>query len=167
MLKSVTRRGAFSAIAAAAAVPTATLPALAGEADPIHAAIRAHRQAYQAFADAVTAESEFAERANTKGWWIWSGLDPVPPADCPPGWAAVQMAVVRASDAEAAAALKLLRVRPTTVTGCLALLRRSYEFVATERNEWPDYHTGPDEGGNWNEQLVRHVADALEIIANA
>jgi hypothetical protein len=145
-----TRRAILAGGAAAATLPAAALAVPLAPPDPIFAAIEAHRTAMTTFNAVVDAQSEL--RSSTREYEALGG-----PLD-------------RAYDAQHDAALALLSVAPTTITGAVALLRYANEYTETESGDdmWPDHPvTDDDDARPWAFFLHAHVADALEQIAAA
>ena len=174
---SATSRRAFlaqAAIVAAAGgtlgvtLPLPPLPAAIAEcetaADPIYAAIEAHRRAIAAHGDAVSAESALEQslpsdrrRSRITVWeeTIVEGDDP--------RWPASERARMVASNAMDDMAIDLLNTEPTTVAGVEALLRY---FADREEALFP-VDVSDDDGSEetFVACLIRHAADALRKIA--
>jgi hypothetical protein len=166
--QAVSRRGmlmntavtvASIASATAIAAPGAVVPAAACDPDPAFAAIEVHRLAYE------------AHRRACEPWCrleIWK-----PEVASVPETAALKGAVDGASDEMFAAALTLLDVAPTTIAGCVALLRYANNYVEVTGDDlWPDHlvEEGQEDDDDapvrrWAFFLHAHVADALEKIA--
>jgi hypothetical protein len=163
---SVNRRGLLMNIAVgtitsatALASSSALAHAMPAMPDPIFAAIDAHRLANEAFARACVPWSRLE---------MWK-----PEVASAPETAALNGAADAASDEADAAALTLLDVAPTTIAGCVALLRYANNYV--ERNgddvTWPHHlvEAGQEDDDDapvrsWTFFLHAHVADALEAI---
>jgi hypothetical protein len=124
-------------LAGAAALPTATIPALAAEPDPIFAAIEVHRAAWAALekgcsrlSDTSTPESE-------------AEFD-------------------RLNDAVEEAAGTLVDTQPTTMAGAVALLRYAAEYEG--KGDTFEGLEDEDDGKMkpWSYFMHRALADALE-----
>ena len=77
-----------------------------------------------------------------------------------PRWIAAERAVFEGSENETAAAMMLINVNPTTLTGAAALL----EYVAHERRdeEWPDELEDDDgRATSFYRELCQNVAAVL------
>ena len=118
---AIDRRGALGALAAVAAAGALSIaPALAVQtaADPIIAAIEAHRAAEAAFGHAVTA------------------------ADVPettPEYAQRQLVCAETGEASYQAAFALFEAEPATMAGLIALLNYAVLYV-NSGNIWPSPH---------------------------
>jgi len=125
-----TTRRLILAGAAAAAVPTLSLPTFADPApDPIFAAIEKNRQAYIARMRACRIEAEAVPNE--------------------PRWNEIQAAATEADAASDKAALALTTTQPTTMAGVLALLEHVEAFnegeisLADSRDLSGVWHSGP------------------------
>jgi hypothetical protein len=158
---------AAAGAAIGASLPLPALP-IAGarssdtEADPIFAAIEAHRRAIAAHGDAVSAESALEQslpddRRLTDAW-----EDKIVETD-DPRWPVALRAVSAASSAMDDAAIDLVNIEPTTVAGVEGLLRY---FADQEDALFPD-DVSDDDGSveAFGAGLVRHAADALRKVA--
>jgi hypothetical protein len=159
-----------SAVAAAGASIGASLPlpappaaaqSSAAEADPIFAAIEAHRRAIAAHGEAVGVEMALEvslpdDRRLTDAW-----EDEIVETD-DPRWPAALRAVSAASSAMDDAAIDLVNIEPTTVAGVEGLLRY---FADQEDALFPD-DVSDDDGSveAFGAGLVRHAADSLRKI---
>jgi hypothetical protein len=135
--------------AGGAAFGLAIPPALATD-DPIFAAIEAHKAAFARVVAAIDVE-QAAEAATPKGMrktderWLESGK-----------------AVSAAWEAEGDAAIELVNVRPTTMTGVVALL--NYAISADHDGEtWPRALLSDDgeTGGSWHHFLILNLTEIL------
>jgi hypothetical protein len=160
-----------SAVAAAGAAIGASLPlpappaaaqSSAAEADPIFAAIEAHRRAIAAHGEAVGVEMALEvslpdDRRLTDAW-----EDKIVETD-DPRWPAALRAVSAASSAMDDAAIDLVNTEPATLAGIEALLRY---FADQEDALFPD-EVSNDEGSDeaFGACLVRHAADAIGKVA--
>lgn len=124
-------------------------PALATD-DPIFVAIEAHKVAFARVVAAIDVE-QAAEAATTKGMretdehYLESGK-----------------AVSAAWDAEGDAAIELVTVYPTTMTGVMALL--NYAISADRDGEtWPRALLSDDgeTGGSWHHFLIQNLTEIL------
>src|ERR1035437_9513987 len=165
-----TRRGFLSNTASIAAggtvlamATTIPAPAIASQRvpDPILEAIEAHKGAYAAFDTAVgvnsTLQEELAKERRRSSITVWETRI-VETDDS--RWIAAERAVSEGSDNETAAAMMLINVKPTTLTGAAALL----EYVAHERpdEEWPDELVDDDDRAtSFYRELCRNVAALL------
>jgi hypothetical protein len=141
-------------------------PALGGdgEADPIIAAIEAHRAALAAHDEAVGIENFLEESlpANRQQSRMRVGEEKIVETD-DPRWIAAVRARWDASESMDDLAIDLLNTEPTTVAGIQALLRC---FADQEEALFP-YEVSNDDGSAeaFGAYLVRHAADALRKIA--
>jgi hypothetical protein len=141
--------------------PPAAAQSSAAEADPIFAAIEAHRRAIAAHGEAVGVEMALEvslpdDRRLTDAW-----EDEIVETDHP-RWPAALRAVSAASSAMDDAAIDLVNIEPTTVAGVEGLLRY---FADQEDALFPD-DVSDDDGSveAFGAGLVRHAADALRKI---
>jgi hypothetical protein len=112
------RRGLLMGLAASAAVPTPALTTALKNADPILAAIDAHKAAMRSFSDVVTEEEKLeerlpAERRRSTLSYEFETDDPL--------WIANKRAWVESNDHLEECALALLDNRPTTAAGMASL----------------------------------------------
>jgi hypothetical protein len=144
--------------------PAADAQSSAAEADPIIAAIEAHRRAIAAHSEAVGTEDALGanlpddqQRSVLTAW-----REEIVETD-DPRWIAAIRARWAASDAMEDLAIDLLNTEPTTVAGIEALLR----YFAGQETELFPYEVSHDDGseGPFGSYLVRHAADALRKIA--
>jgi hypothetical protein len=142
----------------------ATAPSSDAEADPIIAAIKAHRKAVAAHSEAVGTEDALGaslpdsrQRSVLNVWReeIFETDDP--------RWIAAIRARWATSNSMDDLAIDLLNTEPTTVAGIEALLR----YFADQEKEIFPYEVSHDDGseGAFGSYLVRHAADALRKIA--
>ena len=114
------RRRVLAGTAAALASPVAAVPALAvPAADPVHAAIRRHREAYEAHdlaCDRVTPLEEAAIREGVRPWESY------------PGMAEARANQEAACEADCDAFWDLATTPPTTMAGAAALARYVSDF---------------------------------------
>jgi hypothetical protein len=146
------------------ALPAATSQSSAAEADPIFAAIEAHRAAIAAHDQAVGIENSLEEslpdeqrRSRMKVWekTIVETDDP--------SWIAAVQTRWEASESMDDLAINLLNTEPTTVAGIDALLRY---FADQEEALFPEQVRNDDGSAEtFGSYLVRHAADALRKIA--
>jgi len=131
------------------------------EADPIFAAIEAHRKAVAAHEKAVDLEMALEESLPDDQRQTVGKEEIVETDD--PRWLAALRVVSAASNAMDDAAIDLVNIEPATVAGVEGLLRY---FADDEDNSFPD---GVDRGDGSEETfgtyLARHAADALRKIA--
>jgi hypothetical protein len=153
-------------------LPLPTLPAAAAaqssnaEADPIFAAIEAHRRAIAAHNDAVCAESALEQSLprDRRRSRITASEENIVENDDPRWLDAIRVRWVAANTMDDLA-IDLLNVMPTTTGGVEALLRY---FAHQEEALFPDEGTDDDESiWAFGALLVRHAADALRAIAPA
>jgi hypothetical protein len=144
------------------AAPAATMQSSGAEADPIFAAIEAHRRAIAAHGEAVGIEMALEvslpdDRRLTDAW-----EDKIVETD-DPRWPAALRAVSAASSAMDDAAIDLVNTEPATLAGIEALLRY---FADQEDALFPD-EVSNDEGSDeaFGACLVRHAADAIGKVA--
>jgi hypothetical protein len=165
-----TRRGFLSNAASIAAggtvlamATTHPAPAIASQRvpDPILEAIEAHKGAYAAFVGAVdvnyTLEKDLPKDRRRSSITIWETI--IVETD-DPRWIAAARSVFEGSHNETAAAMMLINVKPTTLTGAAALL----EYVAHERRdeEWPDELEDDDgRATSFYRELCQNVAAVL------
>jgi hypothetical protein len=165
---NTTRRGFLStAGAAVAASAVVTVPALAIEADPIFAAIEAHKAAkavfYSAISDACTLENllppelrqSFIDPDQTK---IFETDDP--------RWIKNTRDYHRLSDAETDAACALVGAAPTTIAGVIALLQYA-NAADTDGYCWPSDLQSDDgkKTRSWQFFLIEMLAEVLPGLA--
>jgi hypothetical protein len=141
-------------VTSAAALPALAVPALgSAAADPIFAAIEAHRHAHAATTAAWQSAAD-------------DGVD------------VEESEHHRLMDKQDGAAFDLLEIQPTTVVGAAALLAYYAEVEAMNAQVWPEYldvNGRPldrgDEIGEWYGKfgffLAHHVATALSKISAA
>jgi hypothetical protein len=141
-----------------------TLPGLDAEADPIFAAIEAHRKAIAAHSEAVGTEGALEESLpddqQRSVLTVWR--EEIVETD-DPSWIAAVQTRWEASESMDDLAINLLNTEPTTVAGVDALLRY---FADQEEGLFPE-KVNHDDGseGAFGAFLVRHAADALRKIA--
>jgi hypothetical protein len=146
------------------APPAATAQSSAAEADPIFAAIEAHRKAIAAHSEAVGAEGALEESLSDDErrsvLTVWR--EEIVETD-DPRWIAAVRARWATSNSMDDLAIDLLNTEPTTVAGIEALLR----YFADQETELFPYEVSHDDGseGTFGAYLVRHAADALRKIA--
>jgi hypothetical protein len=154
---------ALGAVLPLPAVPAAPAQSSAAEADPIFAAIEAHRKAVAAHSEAVGTEMalEISLPADRRRSRITVWEEKIVETD-DPRWLAAIRAVSAASDSMDDLAINLLNTEPTTVAGIEALL--SY-FANQEEALFPG-EVRNDDGSveMFGSYLVRHAADALRKI---
>jgi hypothetical protein len=141
-----------------------TPQSLDAEADPIFAAIEAHRAAIAAHEQAVGIENSLEEslpdEQRQSRMKVWEktivGTDD-------PSWIAAVQTRWEASESMDDLAIDLLNIEPTTIAGIEALLRY---FAGQEKELFP-YEVSHDDGSveAFGSYLVRHAADALHKIA--
>jgi hypothetical protein len=146
------------------ASPAATALGSDAEADPIFAAIEAHRRAIAAHSEAVGTED--ALQASLPDDHQRSVLnvrrEEIVETD-DPGWIAAIRARWATSNSMDDLAIDLINTEPTTVAGIEALLR----YFAGQETELFPYEVSHDDGseGPFGSYLVRHAADVLHKIA--
>ena len=158
---TTSRRNILMGLAAAAVVPAPALTTALGKADPILAAIDAHKAADRAFSDILTAQSELEESLPKKrrqsDWRNAVETDD-------PLWIANQQAVAEGNDKVWNCALALLDIRPTTVAGMVTLFR----YVAeADETAFPgdvliDDQDDSDDGVDFQTALLLTAAEWLE-----
>ena len=138
-------------------------PAIASQRvpDPILEAIETHKDAYAAFEAAVRVnfalDNELPKERRRSRITVWETR--IVETD-DPRWIAAARAVSECSENETAAAMMLINVNPTTLTGAAALL----EYVAHERRdeEWPDELEDDDgRATSFYRELCRNLAALL------
>jgi hypothetical protein len=138
-------------------------PAIASQRvpDPILEAIETHKDAYAAFEAAVRVNfalnDELPKERRRSSITVWETR--IVETD-DPRWIAAERAVSECSENETAAAMMLINVNPTTLTGAAALL----EYVAHERRdeEWPDELEDDDgRATSFYRELCQNVAAVL------
>jgi hypothetical protein len=166
-----TRRGFLSnatSIAAGGTVlamaTTHSAPAIASQRvpDPILEAIEAHKGAYAAFVGALdvncTLEKQLPRDRRRSSITVWETR--IVETD-DPRWIAAARAVSEGSDNETAAAMMLINVEPTTLTGAAAIL----EYVAQHERRgdaWPDELEDDDgRATSFYRELCQNVAAVL------
>jgi len=146
------------------ASPAATAQSSAAEADPIFAAIEAHRRAVAAHGEAVEPEMalevSLPDDQRQSRITVWE--EKIVATD-DPRWPAALRARMEASSSMDDLAFDLLNTEPATVAGIEALLRY---FADQEQEIFPE-EVSHDDGseGTFGAYLVRHAADALRKIA--
>jgi hypothetical protein len=136
---NTTRRGFLSTAAALAASAAVSIPANAANAfgaDPILAAIEAHKAARLAFENAVSRSCALERdlpRDKTRSY-IMAGEEEIVKTD-DPRWIDGVREVNRAFNAATDAAYALANVAPTTMAGVLGLLQYAISFPL---EEWPE-----------------------------
>jgi hypothetical protein len=134
------------------------------KADPIFAAIEAHRKAIAAHSEAVgtegVLEASLPDDQQRSVLNVWR--EEIVETD-DPGWIAAIRACWTTSNSMDDLAIDLLNTEPTTVEGVDALLRH---FADQDEGLFPD-RVYNDEGSAeaFGTSLVRHAADALRKIA--
>jgi hypothetical protein len=160
---------AAAGAAIGASLPLPALP-IAGarssdtEADPIFAAIEAHRRAIAAHGDAVSAESALEQSLPTDRTRsrITAWRKAIVESD-DPRWVAAVRARWDASELMDDVAIDLLNTEPATIAGIEALLRY---FADQEEALFPGEVSNDDGSAEaFGAYLVRHAADALRKIA--
>jgi hypothetical protein len=157
---------AFGAGLPLPASPATTAQSGDAEADPIYAAIEAHRRAIAAHGEAVETEMalevSLPEDQRQSDIKVWE--EKIVETD-DPRWLAVVRARWEASNSMDDLAIDLLNTEPATVAGIEALLRY---FVDQEEGLFPE-DVSHDDGseGAFGTYLVRHAADALGEIARS
>jgi hypothetical protein len=145
------------------ASPATAVQSIDAEADPIFAAIEAHRRAVATHSEAVGTEGALEESLpddqQRSVLTVWR--EEIVETD-DPRWIAAIRARWATSNSMDDLAIDLLNTEPTTVTGIEALLRY---FAGQEKELFP-YEVSHDDGseGPFGSYLVRHAADALRKI---
>jgi hypothetical protein len=121
--------------------------------DPIFATIAAHQKAAAALMVALKHKWRLEDKLGGK---VYDGDDPK--------WIAAEKAEDMAWRARDAAALRLVRIKPTTIDGAIALLNYFADIAA---DDVPPISDGAAEklGAPFGCLLARHVARALERMA--
>jgi hypothetical protein len=136
---NTTRRGFLSTAAALAASAAVAIPANAANAlgaDPILAAIEAHKAARLAFQNAFNRSCALEQelpREKTRSY-ITAWEEEIVETDAP-RWIESVREVHRTSDAETEAAYALANIAPTTMAGVLGLLQYA---ISVRPEEWPE-----------------------------
>lgn len=153
-----------SAMVAGAAIPQS----VAAEADPIFAAIEAHKAAHAAFLLCVdrhcALEAELPKAQRQSMISIWE--EKIVETD-DPRWIEAEREWHNTSDAEEEAAAQLVSVLPTTKAGLCALLAHAVAFD-TDGEGWPRELCGGDgeQTRTWQTFLIENLATAVpEILA--
>jgi hypothetical protein len=166
LLKAATVAAGSAALAMA---PTYPAPAMTLQAvpDPILEAIEGHRAAYAAFSAAVrrntALDGEFIgrqRRARTR-----AAKEAIVRTD-DPRWIESKKERDQTSEAEEAAAVRLIDVRPTTLPGMIALLEYVLVCECSEYGggAWPDGLVDDnDEERSWYHFLLENLAAALTL----
>jgi len=144
--KSITRRATLTAAAAAAFGATTILPAPAAEADPIFAAIEAHRKAIKAWDAALRLEQNHPSlMARSKAIKAWLSQDdrqdedyPGPDEGKPQDLLDAEAHANALGDLEMAAQDDLVATTPTTLPGALAAIRYVLSYYEGESELYPD-----------------------------
>ncbi|MGF6309931.1 hypothetical protein ABIB82_004072 [Bradyrhizobium sp. i1.8.4] len=134
--------------AGASAVAPTLASNIAGDADPIFAAIEHHK----------AARAEFARWADLQG-----ELEIANVRSTDPRWIEADEEVTRSMKADDAAAIELLNIRPTTMAGLLALLKHATEFDTDGQGFPEDLHSNDerDISRSWQFFLIENVAGVL------
>jgi hypothetical protein len=165
---NTTRRGFLSTAAALAASAAVAIPVNAANAlgaDPILAAIEAHKAARLAFEDAFnrscTLEQELP-REKTHSW-IMDWEEEIVETD-DPRWIDSIREVHRASEAATDAAYALANVAPTTMAGVVGLLQYA---ISINPEEWPEGVQSDDdtETRPWHYFLIEMLIAVLPGMA--
>ena len=165
---NTTRRGFLSTAAALAASAAVAIPANATNAfgaDPIFAAIEAHKAARLDFETAVCRGSALEEELpseKTRSWiTVWEQT--IVETD-DPRWIDSVHEVDRTSDAATDAAYALANIAPTTMAGVVGLLQYA---ISLEPEDWPDgVHSDEDtETRPWHYFLIEMLAAVLPGMA--
>jgi hypothetical protein len=148
------------------ASPAATAQSSAAEADPIFAAIEAHRRAVVAHDQAVGIENSLEEslpdEQRQSRMKVWEKT--IVETD-DPSWIAAVQTRWEASESMDDFAINLLNTEPTTVAGVDALLRY---FADQEEGLFPERVSNDDDSAEaFGSYLVRHAANALRKITAA
>jgi hypothetical protein len=144
--------------------PAATAQSRDAAADPIFAAIEAHRRAIATLREAIDTEAALeaslpAERRRSR-ITVWE--DTIVETD-DPRWPASERSYMAASEAMDDLAIDLLNTKPTSVAGIDALLRH---FADQDEGLFPDEVRNDDGSAEaFGSCLARHAADALRQIA--
>ncbi|MDE5460201.1 hypothetical protein [Bradyrhizobium sp. CSS354] len=148
-------------------------PAVAAVAspDPIYAAIEAHKTAKAALEAALHLYSALDRelplekcRSRVTAW-----EETIVETD-DPRWIESERALDRCHDAETDAACALLSEGPTTMAGCIALLKYAVE-ADTDGMSWPEglyrdvNDPGPTRTGSWHQLLVENLAEIMPELA--
>jgi hypothetical protein len=161
---NTTRRGFLSTAAALAASAVVAIPANAANAlgaDPILAAIEAHKAARLAFENAFNrgcALEQELPRDKTRSYIMVSEEEIVETDD--PRWIDSVREVDRASDAVTDAAYALANVAPTTMAGVVGLLQYAISFPP---EQWPEGVESDDdtETRPWHTFLIEMLIAVL------
>lgn len=163
-----TRRGFLSTAAALAASATVAVPALAGatEADPIFAAIEAHKAAALAFKNILYLQGDLeGELPREKRRSRIAGEQSIVETD-DPRWIEIERDVDRLNEAETDAAIVLVNIAPTTMAGVVALLQYANAADA-DGCGWPA-DLQEDVGQkirSWHYFLIQMLAEVLPGLA--
>jgi hypothetical protein len=165
---NTTRRGFLSTAAVLAASSAVAIPANAAKApgaDPILAAIEAHKAARLAFENAFSRSCALEQelpREKTRSWiTVWE--EEIVETD-DPRWIDSVREVNRVSDAATDAAYALANVAPTTMAGVLCLLQYA---ISVRPEEWPEGVQSDDdtETRPWHTFLIEMLIAVLPGMA--
>lgn len=151
------------------------LPEPAGAAvasrDPMYAAIEAHKTAKAALEAAIHVHSALdRELPFEKCRSLVTAWEETIVETDDPRWIESERDVDRCHDAETDAACALLSEGPTTMAGCIALLKYAVE-ADTDGMSWPEglyrdvNDPGPTMTGSWQQLLIANLAEILPELA--
>jgi hypothetical protein len=157
----INRRTALNMIVGTAAIGTAS--PLEAVADPIFAAIKAHKAAHAVLEAAVHRHSELEQSIprDKRQSKIEAGEEEIVESD-DPQWIEAERELHHAFDAETDAACELVTIKPTTPAGMVALLRYAIE-ADTDGMGWPD-GLQSDDGKltrSWHYFLIENIAETF------
>jgi hypothetical protein len=131
-------------------------------ADPIFAAIEAHRALDEKHGEACDRQALLEQWIPTDKQRTNGTHDIVPTDD--PRWIAHMREIEEIMDAKFERGWALIKIEPTTLAGVVAMLRYASEFEALG-NEWPDPPKGNMKFSRpWSMFLYRQLAAAIEQI---
>lgn len=163
------RRAFLGAGAALTVVALTGSAAVAFQPDPVFAAIDAHRAAASATRAALDFHSDMDELLpidkchSSVTAWEQKIVDTDDPR-----WIAAERGLHSAHSAETDAALALVNIKPTTLTGVLALLRHAVE-ADPDGQSWPELlpHEDAKLSRPWHHFLIANLSEVLPALVQA
>jgi hypothetical protein len=161
----LTRRKAIAAALAGMAAPALAGPARL-PADPVFAAIAAHKAAHAQLDQACSYVSRLEENIpeERRQEWFDGDREQGIGTNDDPRWTAALTAQRAAFDTETQTAWALARAQPAGLVGAAALLRHAGEFEARGCG-WPCDPEYPD-GDKWTDIFHQSLAAALEAMTS-
>ena len=167
----VTRRNVMNLAVRSAALVTATSLAVVGRGhlDPIFEAIESHKVAHATWLASHDRQAALARELPSEMCksWINAWEERIVETD-DPRWIESEREIKRTSDAEQDAAVALVTIRPTTLSGVQALLRYANE-ADPDGKGWPDRLHSDDARDitrTWQFFLVESLEEAIGQIAS-